>query len=391
MRYSSTVGLPTWISYGEFGERFVAHAVTPARIEAAVSDLARAGIQLGPRAVGPGKLAKLTVRGDVGRAVITPREGSRVAFAVQIPVRLELTIQLGGRRLVLATSTDIDLTLRARTAEPLLVVIDIPSITQRNVSAPVISDEADDGELAALLSPMETLVRREVASRFNAMLASSQARRSRVVDIEAIVAGVPSRHDDLTTFDWIDYAEFGRRFLPRIVTQAQVLAVAESFSGQVVEAGPLRTGPRDTVEVVAKGEIGTPRVARRTGEDTIAFEMVVPLTLDIVVTMRKANRYCAEVEIPLVLVARTAAPLAIVIDVDKPDTTQIIVRLRAEGVRARTVGVLSRMRRQIAEQVSVMVSSHLADPSLRTVDVAARLDAARFHSFDKPGEVAHIL
>ncbi|MQY20223.1 hypothetical protein [Nocardia macrotermitis] len=377
MRQASEVELPARISYAEFGERFVAHAVTPARIDAAVSGLA-GPFELGPFAVGPGKLARVTVRGDSGAPTIA-RAGSEVVFAVRIPVRLELTVTLGGRELKLAAAVDIDLTLHARTADPLLVVIDIPPITKRAVSPPVIRAEAVDAEARVLLEPTAKMIRKEVADRLNAMLSEPEARRARIFDVEAISAGEVAAPGDLARFDWIDYAEFGRRFLPRMVTPARVRAVAESLSGRVIDVESQRAGPRDAAEVTARGVIRLPRVTERTGADTVTFDMVVPVTLDVVVDVRKSDHYHAEVEIPLVLVTRTAAPLLIVIDVEQPDASQIDVRLQADGLRARTIGVLGSMRRRIAAQVSAAVSRHLADPSLRTVDVAARLEATRLH------------
>ncbi|MFF3573246.1 hypothetical protein [Nocardia jiangxiensis] len=388
MRQSSEVDLPTRISYGEFGERFVAHAVTPARIEAAVSSLA-GRIEMGPFAVGPGKLARVWVRGDIGTPTIT-RTGSEVVFAVRIPVQLELTVTLGGRELQLAAAVDINLTLHARTADPLLVVIDIPPVTKRDVSPPIIRAGAVDAEAEVLLEPTAKMVRKEVADRLNVLLGQPQARRARIFDIEAITAGESAEHTDLTNVDWIDYAEFGRRFLPRIVTPARVRAVAESLSGRVIEVDSMRTGPRDAAEVTARGVIRLPRVTERADADTVAFDMVVPVTLDVVVDVRKADHYHAEVEIPLVLMTRTAAPLLIVIDVEQPHSTQIDVQLRADGLRARTLGVIGKMRRRIAAQVSEAVSRHLADPSIRTVDVAARLDATRIHELDEPGGSAEV-
>ncbi|WP_067675547.1 hypothetical protein [Nocardia miyunensis] len=383
MPQSSEVDLPTWISDAEFGERFVAHAVTPARIEAAVSSVA-GRIEMGPFAVGPGKLARVRVQGDIGEPTIS-RAGSAVVFAVRIPVRLELTITLGGRELRLEAAVEIDLTLHARTADPLLVVIDIPPVTKRDVSPPVIRAEAVDAEARVLLEPTAKMVRKEVADRLNVMLSEPQARRARVFDIEAISAGETAGQRDPANYDWIEYAEFGRRFLPRIVTPAQVRAVAESLSGRVIDVEPVRIGPRDAAEVTARGVIRMPRVTERTGEDAVAFDMVVPVTLDVVVDVRKADHYHAEVEIPLILMTRTAAPLLIVIDVEQPQAAQIEVRLQADGLRARTLGVLGNMRRRIAAQVSAAVSRHLADPTLRTVDVATRLDTTRIHAGDEPG------
>lgn len=57
---------PQWIEYAEFGERFVAHAVTTDRIEAAVAGIAGKGMKFGPFSVGPAGLAGLVAEGKVG-------------------------------------------------------------------------------------------------------------------------------------------------------------------------------------------------------------------------------------------------------------------------------------------------------------------------------------
>ncbi|MFD3704494.1 hypothetical protein ACFWUP_15235 [Nocardia sp. NPDC058658] len=374
MSAPSENGSPTLISDEEFGARFVAAAVTPARIDAAVSRLVGHGIDMGTFAVGPGKVAKATVRGEVD-APIVAATASAVVFELRLPVRLDISIALSTRTLRLAATVDIDLTLRARTADPLLVVIDIAPVTRHDVSRPVIEVESADTEARTLVGPMAKLVRDDIPDRLNALLADPAARRARVFDIGAIVDGTPTEHHDLTAFDWIDDAEFGRRLLPRIVTTQQIAAVAAQLSGRVVTVGPEQVGPRGTARVSARGTVRMPRITRRTGADSVTFDLVVPVVLEVVVTGLGTNRYHAEVDIALELRARTAAPLLIVVEVDPPRSDQIAVQLRAEGMRARTLGTLGGVRRRIAEQASAAVSRHLADPAARVVDVEARISA----------------
>lgn len=57
-----------------------------------------------------------------------------------------------------------------------------------------------------------------------------------------------------------------------------------------------------------RGAVRVPRLAEREGEDPVSFDLVIPVGLDITVDVLKANRYRAEVEIPLVLEARAADP-----------------------------------------------------------------------------------
>lgn len=243
-----------WMDYSDFGERFVVHAVNRDRIEAAVSGMAGRGMSIGPFSIGPAGLAGLVAEGKVGKPVIA-RSEPHVTFEVRVPVSMHLTVTLGGQQFRIEATVEIDLTLHARTADPLLIVIDIPRVRSRDVSFAVRA-EAVGAAVDVLLDPIATLVQREVASRLNAMLADPAARRGRVFDIEAIMNGTRSEHVLRTDFEWIDYAEFGRRFFPLIVTPDRVRDVVEGLAGRAVEVGPLRTGPGEAATVEVQGLCG---------------------------------------------------------------------------------------------------------------------------------------
>lgn len=364
----------TWMDYAEFGERFVVHAVNRDRIAAAVAGMDGRGMTIGPFSIGPAGLAGLVAEGKVGEPVIA-RSGPQVTFEVRVPVSMHLTVTLGGQQFRIEATVEIDLTLHARTADPLLVVIDIPRVHSRDVSFAVRA-EAVGAAIDVLLDPIAALVRREVAGRLNGMLADPAARRGRVFDVEAIMNRTRSEHLLRTEFEWIEYAEFGRRFFPLIVTADRVRDVVEGLAGRTVEVGPIRTGPGDAATVEVKGAVRLPRVTRRPGDDSVSFDLSIPVGLDIMVDVLKANRYRAEVEVALILVARAGEPLLIVIDALPPHGTDVTVELRAEGWRARVLGSVGKIRRQIAVQVAEVIRAELADPRGRTIDVAARIDAA---------------
>ncbi|MGK8501265.1 hypothetical protein [Nocardia asiatica] len=362
---------PVWIDYAEFGERFVTHAVNAARIESAVSGMAGRGMTIGPVSIGPAGLAGFVAEGKVG----TPRvlhSGPRVSFAVTVPVSLTLKVLLGGRKLRLEARVEIDLTLHARTAEPVLVIIDIPPITQRDISF-VLRAQAVDSAWEWLLDPIAGVVQREVASRVNAMLADPHTRRGLVFDVEAMVAGQRSEHRDKTAFDWIDYGRFGHRFFSRLVTRERVYDVVERLAGRPIEVGPLRTGPRAGAVVTVRGAVRLPRLVDRSA-DPVAFDLTLPVSLDITVDVLKANRYRADLEVPLVLTARAADPLRVVIDVPPPDPADLRMEFTAHGARAAALGALAGIRKQVVAQVAAVIRRELADPAMRTIDVAARID-----------------
>ncbi|WP_306360802.1 hypothetical protein [Nocardia sp. CC227C] len=421
---------PTWIDYAEFGERFVEAAVTESRIEAAVSGMAGRGMTIGPFSVGPAGLARFVAKGSVGKPRIV-RHGPHVHFEVMVPVKLRVDITLGGQRLRLEAVVEIDLDLHARTARPLLIVIDIPPVTGRDVSF-VMRAQAIGTAFELLLDPISRMVQREVANRLNVMLDDPESRRGRVFDVEAIIDGRESKYRGQAEFDWIGYDEFGRQFFQHVVTAQRVREVVESLAGKPIEVGPLRTGPRKAAEVSVRGSVRMPRLVAHgeaattaisdggataaatvdpgaAGEDAgvpsaasvgarvdadgdtgrgglddgspsdkdglVAFDLMIPVTLDITVDVLKANRYRAEVEVPLELVARAADPLLIVIDTEAPAARDIALEVVAEGWRARTLGRLAKIDAQVAAQVAAVVRGEVADVARRTIDVAARLNS----------------
>ncbi|MEC3952101.1 hypothetical protein VMT65_03545 [Nocardia sp. CDC153] len=399
---------PTWIDYAEFGERFVAAAVTESRIESAVSSVAGRGITIGPFGIGPAGLARFVAKGSIGKPTVI-RRGPHVHFDVMLPVKLRVDVTLGGQRLRLEAVVEIDLTMHARTADPLLIVIDIPPVTSRDVSF-VMRAQAIGTAWELLLNPIAQLVQREVANRINGILADPDSQRGRTFDVEAILNNTRSPYRGRPTHDWIGYDEFGRRFFTRIVTAERVQEVVESMAGKTIEVGPLRTGPGDKAEVRVQGSVRLPRVAEAAPLTAIAppepriaelpkaaaesaqaaaanahdhdpalvrFDLTIPVSLDIAVDVLKTNRYRAEVQVPVALTARAADPLLIVIDAVPPRAGDIDLEMTAEGWRAAALGKLAGMRKQIASQVARVVRTEVADVSRRTIDVGARLESTR--------------
>ncbi|MGX1806811.1 hypothetical protein ACWIGI_13935 [Nocardia sp. NPDC055321] len=406
---------PTWIDYAEFGERFVAAAVTESRIDAAVSGMAGRGMTIGPFSIGPAGLARFVAKGSVGKPTII-RRGPHVHFDVALPVTLRVDVTLGGQRLGLEAIVDIDLKLHARTAEPLLIVIDIEPVTNRDVSF-VMRAQAIGSAWELLLDPIAKLVQREVATRINALLADPDARRGRTFDVEAILDGAKSGYRGPVDYRWIGYDEFGHRFFERVVTADRVREAVESMAGKPIEVGPLRTGPGRKAQVSVQGQVRLPRVvgagesperpepkpepriaelppvvpaappAPEVNGETlaaadrdpalVAFDMTIPVSLDITVDVLKSNRYRAEVQVPVALVARAADPLLIVIEAEPPHAEDITLEFEAEGLRAAALGRVAGIRKQVVAQVAAVVRREVADPSRRTIDVAARLNGTR--------------
>lgn len=125
------------ISYAEFGERFFAAAVTEERIVGSLSGIAGDEIAFGPIGAGPGRIAQVSARGEIGQATARRQPGDEVCFRLWIPVALDLEIDLGIDTHRFKTQVSVGLTLTARAASPLRVVIDIDPPTWEDVTVTV--------------------------------------------------------------------------------------------------------------------------------------------------------------------------------------------------------------------------------------------------------------
>jgi hypothetical protein len=179
---------PDYISYGEFGEQFFAHAVTEERILAAIGSLAGQPIDVGPIGVGPGRLAKVTAKGAIGEATATPVAGSEVSFRVLLPVSLTFEVHLQVDTHRYAADLMVPLTLVARAAAPLRVVVDVvpPLPNQVTVSLKA------EGLRASLLNKVigiEAELQRFVAKYVKREVAKPNITKARVIDVAGAIGG----------------------------------------------------------------------------------------------------------------------------------------------------------------------------------------------------------
>ncbi|KAA0022623.1 hypothetical protein [Antrihabitans cavernicola] len=363
----------TWISYEDFGRRFFVEAVTTDRIAAAVAGMAGKGMKIGPSKIGPGGIAGIVAEGTIGKPTISRRDGDDVRFDLMVPASLVLSLRFG-QQVRIEASVEINLELSARAAAPLLIVIDIPKVTHDDVKL-VVRAEALGAAWEWLLEPIGRIVRFEVANRLNAMLSDPASVRGRVFDIGARIDDNGEQRSTNTTFDWITYEEFGTRFFQHAVTQARISEGAKDLAGRKIEIGPLKTGPGDMASVSADGAVRAPRTDPRS-DNPVEFDLTVPLDLDLVISIARDNNYKADIAIPLVLTARAAEPLQIVVDVAQVDPDDVDVELKSKGLSASVLGLIGGVKKQIREQVAAEVNNQTRDRSSRTVDVAARIASA---------------
>ncbi|MFD6212693.1 hypothetical protein ACFWFJ_05505, partial [Nocardia salmonicida] len=56
---------------------------------------------------------------------------------------------------------------------------------------------------------------------------------------------------------WIEYADFGERFVTYAVTEERITAAVSGMTGRGVKIGPFSLGPAGLAGFVAEGTLGT--------------------------------------------------------------------------------------------------------------------------------------
>jgi hypothetical protein len=172
------------ISYAEFGAGFFEHAVSKERVLSALSGLAGDPINFGPIGVGPGRLAQVKANGQVGQPSAVRLQGEEVAFLLSIPVELDLQIYLLGEKHSFHASIGVTLTLTARAARPLCIVIDINEPRTRDV---VVSIEADGLRATVLryVGGIDREIARFVAKYVGREIDKPRIQAARLIDVAA--------------------------------------------------------------------------------------------------------------------------------------------------------------------------------------------------------------
>lgn len=178
---------------------------------------------------------------------------------------------------------------------------------------------------------------------------------------------------------YITYQQWGTAFFDRAVTEERILGAVNNLAGQPINVGPIGVGPGKIAQVTAKGSIGEAAGAPVPGE-SISYRVVLPVELSFKVDLQvDSHRYDARLEIPLILTARAASPLKIVIDVVPPLPNQVGITLKSDGLRAsmlnRVVGIEGELQRFVAKYVKREVNNPKI-ATARVIDVAAAIDSA---------------
>jgi hypothetical protein len=190
----------------------------------------------------------------------------------------------------------------------------------------------------------------------------------------------------------ISYAEWGVAFFANAVSVERVLAGVNVLSGQVIDVGPMGVGPGRIVKVVASGKIGV-AVGRRVSDVPAGFEVMLPVSLEFTIDLgMDKHRFLADITVPLTLTARAQEDLAIVLDVAPPLPNQVVVRLKAQGLRASitqyAADVQGELQRFVAKYVAREVEKDYVREA-RMIDVSLAIDRAMTSLGPRTRETPH--
>lgn len=181
------------------------------------------------------------------------------------------------------------------------------------------------------------------------------------------------------TLDYTDYGTFGARFVRRAVTVERVSAAVGRLAGKSMRLGPLSLGPAGLMQVAASGVIGTPVVTPRDSAEVVTFDVSVPVSLGLRMRLGQETSYHADVTVGLVLLARAAEPLLLVIDIQRVRADDIGLTLRGSGLGAAILPFVEVLEREIRAQLALAVNRLVGTTEMRAsrvIDVGARVDSA---------------
>lgn len=179
--------------------------------------------------------------------------------------------------------------------------------------------------------------------------------------------------------EYMTYEEFGRKFFEVAVSEERVCNAIAAIAGDAFEMGPMGQGPGKIAKVSAKVRIMDPSVSRTVGE-MITFAIRIPLEIDMVVDLRiDKPKFMVFGEIALRATARAAEPLLLILDVEKPKSSDISIHVTSKSLRAEVVRVLGNIDAEIRRFISAHVSGEIDSPAsqkAKIINVADSIDVA---------------
>ncbi|WP_280268525.1 hypothetical protein [Nocardia wallacei] len=173
-----------YISYEEFGRRFLEYAASEQRISGAFAQLTGAAFDFGPIGVGPGRLAKVSAQVQLGEPRLLREVRHHVDFDLAIPLAVDLLLDLAVDRHRFEVDGYVHLHLTVRTAEPLRVIIDIAEPRSGDVRINV-ATATKRGQLLRILASVDHEIRRFVARYIAKEIRKPHIAAVRDIDVAA--------------------------------------------------------------------------------------------------------------------------------------------------------------------------------------------------------------
>jgi hypothetical protein len=174
------------------------------------------------------------------------------------------------------------------------------------------------------------------------------------------------------------YEEFGRKFFEVAVSEQRVGDAIGSIAGDEFQMGPIGQGPGRIAKVTARVRIQTPRVARHSGHN-FRFDIRIPLEINMVIDLRiDRPQFIVFGEIALQAVARAAEPLALVLDVQKPQPRDITIHVTSKTLRAEVLRVMAGIDAEIKRFIAAHVSGEIENPAAqqaKVINIAEMIDS----------------
>jgi hypothetical protein len=178
-----------WCSYAELGERFFDLVLTAERVAGTLARLEGKPLEIGPVAAGPGKIARVTVTGQIGAASAVRVDGEPLHFRVSLPMEIDLLVQLPGQEARFHGAVTVGVDLSARAARPLRVVFDVRAPEPEDVEVDLVADGVRAGLLRAAAG-LDEEMKRYVARYVGTELDKPKAVAARDLDVLRLVEKV---------------------------------------------------------------------------------------------------------------------------------------------------------------------------------------------------------
>ena len=174
------------IDYRTWGVEFFHRAVTEERVVRGVNVLSGRVIDVGPMGVGPGRLVKVTAKGQIGTATGQRVGDEPVSFHVTLPVPIELTIDLGVDKHRFNADIGVPLKIAARARGDLAIVLEITPPTAAQVQVQL-QAQGLRAQMVQLATGVEGELKRFIAKYVKLELSKPYLLEATTIDVAGAI------------------------------------------------------------------------------------------------------------------------------------------------------------------------------------------------------------